>query len=77
MSVERAVRVRVGSEEREAVAFTTRPERASLDGPISARFIEALVRGARDAGLPGDYVAGLQARVGAAAPPTLVSLRRP
>ena len=44
----------------DAVAFTTRPERASLDGPVSARFVEALVRGARAAALPEVYVARLE-----------------
>ncbi len=56
MCVERTVRVRVGGREVEATAFTTRPERASLDGPVSTRFLEALTRGARAAGLPPAYV---------------------
>jgi hypothetical protein len=59
MSVERKVRVRVGGEIREATAFTTNPARASTTGPISARFVEALVRGAKNAELPDDYVAKL------------------
>jgi hypothetical protein len=61
MSIERPVRVRVAGQELTASAFTTRPERASLDGPVSARFIEALVRGATSAGLPADYVNRLRA----------------
>ncbi|MFN7130476.1 MAG: gamma-glutamylcyclotransferase [Myxococcales bacterium] len=60
MSVERPVRVRVEGQELEAVAFTTNPRRASLDGPVSERFVEAFVRGARAAGLPQAYVAGLK-----------------
>lgn len=56
MSVEREVRVRVGGRELVATAFTTSPRRASSEGPVSARFVEALVRGATSAGLPGDYV---------------------
>jgi hypothetical protein len=56
MSVERPVRVLVGGERLEATAFTTNPERASLEGPVSPRFVEALVRGARAAGLPEPYL---------------------
>ena len=59
MSVERPVGVLAGGERLEATAFTTNPERASLEGPVSPRFVEALVRGARAAGLPGPYVARL------------------
>jgi hypothetical protein len=59
MCVERPVRVLTGGERLEATAFATSPERASLEGPVSARFVEALVRGARAAGLPGAYVARL------------------
>jgi hypothetical protein len=61
MSIERPVRLRIGDEELAATAFTTRPDRASSDGPPSARFLEALVRGARAAGLPADYIARLAA----------------
>jgi gamma-glutamylcyclotransferase len=60
MCVEKEVQVRVGDKVVKAVAFTTRPDRASSDGPISPRFIEALVRGAQSAGLPADYVHRLQ-----------------
>lgn len=61
MCVERTVRVRAGGRELEAIAFTTRPERRSSDGPVSARFVDALVRGAESAGLPEDYVRRLRA----------------
>jgi gamma-glutamylcyclotransferase len=61
MCVERTVRVRTGGREVEATAFATNPARASADGPISARFVEALARGARSAGLPDDYVRTLEA----------------
>jgi len=61
MCVEREVRVRAGGRELKAVAFTTRPDRASLDGPVSPRFVEALVRGAQSAGLPPAYIEKLQA----------------
>ena len=61
MCVERPVRVKLaGDREVEATAFTTHPDRRRLDGPVSARFIEALARGAQRAGLPADYVAGLR-----------------
>jgi gamma-glutamylcyclotransferase len=56
MAVERPVRVRVDGAELDAVAFATRPERASGDGPVSPRFVEALVRGARSAGLPAPWI---------------------
>ncbi len=63
MCVERSVRVQLeGSDQTvEATAFTTNPRRASDHGPISRRFIEALVRGAKAAGLPEDYVQKLAA----------------
>ncbi|GHG96432.1 gamma-glutamylcyclotransferase [Comamonas sp. JC664] len=60
MCVERPVRVRVDGQEVEATAFVTNPRRASSDGPISSRFVEALVRGAQAAGLPADYVERLK-----------------
>ncbi len=60
MCIERPVRVRVEGQELEATAFTTSPKRASTDGPISPRFVEALVRGAQSAGLPAAYVEQLR-----------------
>jgi gamma-glutamylcyclotransferase len=60
MCIERPVRVRVEGEVLEATTFTTNPQRRSLDGPVSARFVAALVRGARDAGLPAEYIARLE-----------------
>ena len=56
MCVERPVRVVVDGKEVEATAFTTNPTRASPVGPISDRFVQALVRGATAAGLPAEYV---------------------
>ena len=61
MSIERTVKVTVGGEVLEAVAFVTAPARKSSDGPVSPSFVEALVRGARSAGLPGSWVDGLAA----------------
>jgi hypothetical protein len=60
MCVERLVRVRVEGQELQATAFVTSPRRASTEGPISQRFIEALVRGAQSAGLPADYLERLR-----------------
>jgi len=60
ISVERLVRVRVVGQDLQATAFVTSPRRASSEGPISQRFIEALVRGALGAGLPADYIERLR-----------------
>lgn len=56
MSIEHPVRVRVDGEVREATAFVTNPHRRSVEGPVSPGFVEALVRGARSAGLPPTWV---------------------
>jgi hypothetical protein len=56
MCVEREVRVRSEGRELSATAFTTRPERATGEGPVSASFVEALLRGAEAAGLPESYL---------------------
>jgi gamma-glutamylcyclotransferase len=61
MTMARPVRLRVDGAEVEASAFTTRPERARRDGPVSGRFVEALVRGAAAAGLPAAWVEKLRA----------------
>lgn len=61
MCVERPVRVRLeGGQVVEALAFTTSPRRASKEGPLSSRFLEALVRGAQAAGLPAAYIERLR-----------------
>jgi AIG2-like family len=60
MCVEREVRVRAGGQELTATAFVTNPARRSLDGPVSQRFLDALERGARAAGLPEAYVTSLR-----------------
>ena len=56
MCVEREVQVRTPAGERTAIAFTTAPARKSADGPVSPRFVEAIVRGARAAGLPEPWI---------------------
>jgi gamma-glutamylcyclotransferase len=64
MSVERQVHVKMGESELQATAFTTNPQRRSEEGPISTRFVEALVRGAKASQLPAKYIAELEAVVG-------------
>lgn len=62
MSMETTLRVWVDGKEFEATAFVTAPNRRSLEGPVSERYVEALVRGARASGLPLEYVASLPAK---------------
>jgi hypothetical protein len=62
MSIERVIQVIVNGKKVEAIAFTTAPERASLQGGISEDYLEALQRGAASSGLPPDYIASLPAR---------------
>jgi len=61
MSVEHEVRVRVPRGEITAVAFVTNPARRSAEGPVSARFVEAMLRGARGAGLPAAWLERVEA----------------
>jgi hypothetical protein len=60
MCIEREVRIRTASGERTATAFSTAPERRSAEGPVSTRFVEALVRGATASRLPEAWIASLQ-----------------
>lgn len=47
MSIQkRTINVQVDDLTVEATAFVTSPDRANLSGPISNRFLEALIRGA-------------------------------
>lgn len=64
MSMERTLKVKTADGEFEATAFVTNPTRASTDGPISPRYIEALVRGAEASGLPKTYIDSLRAKAG-------------
>jgi hypothetical protein len=59
MCIEREIDVVADGAPVRAVAFITAPPRRSLDGAVSARFLEALQRGARSAGLPEAYLAEL------------------
>jgi hypothetical protein len=61
MCIEREVSVRVEGKTVKAIAFTTKPARKSTEGAVSQRFVEALVRGAKTAGLPQSYVDQLAA----------------
>lgn len=61
MCVEKTVKVKVGGEVIDAVAFATNPARASGDGPVSKGFVEALTRGAKSAGLPEAWLTKLSA----------------
>jgi hypothetical protein len=62
MCVERAVKVKLADGKVvDAIAFTTNPQRATSDGEISQRFVEALTRGAKAAGLPEAWVSKLAA----------------
>jgi hypothetical protein len=63
MCVPMPVRVVAGGETFEALAFTTRPDRRSLEGPISAGFVEALARGATETGLPAAYIDNIMERI--------------
>ncbi len=61
MCVEKPVHVKLASGAIvDAIAFTTNPTRKSLDGPVSQRFVEALERGARSAGLSEAWVESLK-----------------
>ena len=60
MAIERRVEVRVQGSVREATAFITNPERASTQGAVSGRFVEALIRGAVTAELPPEWVESLR-----------------
>lgn len=61
MCVERPVQVKVAGGVVEATAFTTNPQRASTDGPVSDRFVEAITRGAQAAKLPAEWLTKVRA----------------
>jgi len=62
MSVERSIRVHVGDQEVEAIAFVTAPQRRSLEGGISERYLNALIRGAKASGLPESYIRSITSK---------------
>ena len=49
-------------EELDAIAFVTSPSRRSFDGPISERYLQALLRGMKQSGLPADYIESLPSK---------------
>lgn len=62
MSIEKTIKVIAEGKEFEATAFVTNPARASTDGPVSDRFIQALLSGAKQAGLPENYISTLKTK---------------
>ena len=62
MSVEKTIQLELNGKQITAVAFVTNPARANTTGPISDRFVAALVRGASSAGLPAAYVQAIPAK---------------
>jgi hypothetical protein len=62
MSVEKIIKVIADGKEVEATAFVTSPSRASLDGPVSERYVEALIRGATQSGLPASYISSIKTK---------------
>jgi gamma-glutamylcyclotransferase len=56
MCDELAVRVLVDGATVDATTFVTRPARASMDGPVSQRFLAAMLAGASSAGLPAPWL---------------------
>lgn len=62
MSIEKKIPVKVAGKIVEAIAFTTSPDRAQLQGPVSERYVASLVAGATKAGLPQSYVESLTSK---------------
>ncbi|MGZ3745496.1 MAG: gamma-glutamylcyclotransferase [Pseudobdellovibrionaceae bacterium] len=60
MSMEIIIKVEMEGREVEASAFVTSPQRASTQGPVSERYIEALIDGATQSGLPANYIESLR-----------------
>lgn len=62
MSVEIPVQVLANNQIYSATAFVTSPARTSTDGAVSLRYIDALIDGAKQAGLPAEYIESLQTK---------------
>lgn len=62
MSKEKQIKVTVDGQEIQAIAFVTAPDRASLDGPVSLRYVDALISGAKQSGLPESYISSLRTK---------------
>ena len=67
LSQEIAVTVEVEGKPMAAKAFTARPEKRSEAGPPSGRLIGYLVEGARERGLPAEWIAELEGHAKSAA----------
>ena len=67
LSQEIAVTVEVEGKPLAAKAFTARPEKRSEAGPPSGRLIGYLVEGARERGLPAEWIAELEGHAKSAA----------
>jgi cation transport regulator ChaC len=78
LSTELTVTVETAGKETQAVAFVARPERRTAPGPASRTLLAYLVEGARERGLPADWVAELE-RNAALTPPSLsvLQLKKP
>jgi cation transport regulator ChaC len=62
MCVEQSLRVRTEAGAIiDATTFATAPERRRSDGPVSAAFVDAIVRGAETARLPTDWIEAVRA----------------
>lgn len=56
MCVEVPVKVKIADQIVDAIAFATAPNKATDQGPISKRFLDALANGAKQSGLPKEYL---------------------
>lgn len=63
MCIESPVKVEVDGKEVEAIAFITAPQRATQAGPVSPGYVKTLIRGAKDSGLPQNYIQKLESLV--------------
>lgn len=63
MCIEKTISVEVDGLSHEAIAFVTNPQRASQQGDISKRFVQALYQGAQASGLPEKYLQSLKSLI--------------
>lgn len=79
LSTEIAVKVEADGKTHDAKAYVARPEKRTEEGPPSGRLIGYLVEGAKERGLPEEWVTKLEALQAQAAPvqgvPGRVSLK--
>lgn len=60
MCIELPISVEVDNQIINATAFSTSPERATSQGPISSEYIKTLIRGAQSCELPMEYIEKLR-----------------